>query len=203
MIASTFAGFRRHVGAALVAATFVVAVPVVEASAQSGPPQVRQQRSGQPRGDREMEQQVQRRIGAMLKERLSLTDDQLVKLEGVTMKLDRDRRAVRGEEFRLRSAMRRHLLAGDAASNDSVAPLLDRLPALERRKIDLMELEQRELAQFLSPIQRARFMALQEEIRRNMDEIRDKRSPGTPSRPGDRSPHGTPPHGTPPTSGRP
>jgi hypothetical protein len=145
-----------------------------------------------------MEQQVQRRIGAMLKQRLSLTDDQLIKLEGVTMKLERDRRAVRSEEFRLRSAMRRHLLAGDAASNDSVAPLLDRLPALERRKIDLMELEQRELAQFLSPVQRARFMALQEEIRRNMDEIRDKRPPGTPARPGER-----PPHGAPPASGRP
>ncbi len=198
MIAQTYAGFRRHIGAALAAAALVVCVPIMQASAQSGPPQARQGRSGQPRGDREMEQQVQRRIGAMLKERLSLTDDQLVKLEAVTMKLERDRRAVRGEEFRLRSAMRRHLLAGDAASNDSVAPLLDRLPALERRKIDLMELEQRELAQFLSPVQRARFMALQEEIRRNMDEIREKRTPGTPSRSGDR-----PPHSAPPTSGRP
>ena len=181
----------RYVGAAIVTVLCVAVAPGMELLAQSGPPQSRQQRGTSTRGDREMEQQVQRRIGAMLKERLSLTDEQLTQLEEVTKKLDRDRRSVRSEEYRLRSTMRAQLLAGDSASNDTIALLLERMPRLERRKIDLMEAEQKELAQFLSPLQRARYVALQDEIRRNMDEIREKREsapPGSGSR--------TPPPGT-------
>ncbi len=176
----------RAVGTAVVAVLCFAVAPGMELHAQSGPPQVRPQRSGMPsRGDREMEQQVQRRIGAMLKQRLSLTDEQLKQLEAVTQKLEGDRRSVRSEEYRLRSTMRAQLLAGDSASNDTIAMLLERMPRLERRKIELMENEQQELSQFLSPIQRARYMALQEEIRRNMDEIRQRRegSSGSGGRP--------------------
>lgn len=179
----------RRGAVAAVAALLLASVPAVDIAAQGTPPS-RQQRPGQPRGDREMEQQVQRRIGIMLKERLSLTDDQLRQLEAVTMRLERDRRAVRSDEYRSRVALRAQLLAGDSASNDSVAVLLDRLPGIERRKIDLMEAEQRELGQFLTPIQRARFMALQEEIRRGMDDIRNRRpgAPGPSRPPSDRTP---------------
>ncbi len=188
----------RAVAAALVTALCVAVTPGMDLLAQSGPPQSRQQRGTSTRGDREMEQQVQRRIGAMLKARLSLTDEQLTQLEEVTKKLDRDRRSVRSEEYRLRSTMRAQLLAGDSASNDTIALLLERMPRLERRKIELMENEQKELAQFLSPLQRARYISLQEEIRRNMDEIREKRE-GTPSSSGGRPPYGR----TPPPTGRP
>lgn len=166
----------RASASAIVAIVCFTFVPAMELLAQGGPPQGRQQRGSMPsRNDREMEQQVQRRIGAMLKERLSLTDEQLKQLEAVTQKLEHERRSVRSEEYRLRSSMRTQLLAGDSASNDTIALLLDRMPKLERRKIELMENEQKQLAAFLSPLQRARYLALQDEIRRNMDEIRDKR----------------------------
>ncbi len=180
--------------------------PLAMAAAQ-GPPQGRPDRSGTSRSgapSREIEQQLQRRIGQIMKERLELTDEQLTRLEAVTMKLERERRAVRGEEFRIRTALRAQLLSGDSASNEVVGELLDRMPRVERRRIELMETEQRELAQFLTPIQRARFMGLQEEIRRNMEQIRDRRngdgakfSPNRPdaSRPMDsrrRKPDGSP-----------
>ncbi len=164
--------------------------PMALASAQRGPPQGHPDRSGTPRTgapSREIEQQLQRRIGQIMKERLALTDEQLTQLEAVTMRLERERRAVRGEDFRIRTALRAQLLSGDSASNDVVAELLDRMPRVERRRIELMETEQRELAQFLTPIQRARFLGLQEEIRRNMEQIRERRSgdgaKGSPGRP--------------------
>ena len=170
-----------------VAAMLAAGAPLAVVEAQGGTPPGRTSRSAGGRDDRgrEIEQQLQRRIAAIMKERLELTDEQLRRLEGVTVKLEQERRRVRGEEFRLRSALRRQLLAGDSASSDSVATLLDRMPAVERRKIDLMETEQRELAQFLTPLQRARYLALQDEIRRNMDEIRDRRGS---SRSGERQP---------------
>jgi Spy/CpxP family protein refolding chaperone len=160
--------------------TLAFAWPAESMLAQGGgPPQGRSGRTSSTRGEspqqREIEQQLQRRIGAILKERLELTDDQLRQLEAVTVKLERERRAVRGEEWRIRTALRAQLLSGDSASNEVVGELLDRMPRVERRRIELMETEQRELSQFLTPIQRARYMGLQDEIRRNMEEIRERR----------------------------
>lgn len=182
----------RRVGfAALVLA--VVGAPVA-AGAQGVPPQGRPVRSASPRTDgqsRAIEQQLQHRIGQIMKERLVLTDAQLTQLEAVTMKLERERREVRGEEWRIRTALRAQLLSGDSVSNELVGELLDRMPRVERRRIELMETEQRELAAFLSPVQRARYMALQDEIRKNMDDIRQSRSPEanrSPGRPGDGRP---------------
>ena len=184
---------QRGRATSLIAFTMVFALsvaPLALASAQGGPPPGRTDRAGTPRSgapSREIEQQLQRRIGQIMKERLELTDEQLTRLEGVTRKLERERRAVRGEEFRIRTALRAQLLSGDSASNDVVSELLERMPRVERRRIELMETEQRELAQFLTPIQRARFMGLQEEIRRNMEQIRERRSSdgakGAPGRP--------------------
>jgi protein CpxP len=146
------------------------------------------------RSARLMEQQVQRRIATMMQERLQLNDEQLRQLVEVTRRFERERMQVRGEEYRLRMAMRTQLLAGDTASQERVADLLEQLPRVERRRIDLIETEQRELARFLTPVQRARYLALQEEIRRNMEQIRERR-------PGDQTP-GMPSHmrGPPPGS---
>jgi periplasmic protein CpxP/Spy len=190
-------GVRRLFTLALVAGT-VGAIPVDSASAQATPPAARTQRgtTGRTeRGTRDIDQRVQRRIAEMLKERLSLSEDQVRQLEAVTRKLDQERRQVRGEEFRLRMALRTQLTAGDSASNDSIAVLLDRMPIMERRKIDLLETEQRELAQFLTPMQRAQYIAFQEEIRRSMDQIRERRSSPGEQRP---SPGGARPGELPP-----
>jgi hypothetical protein len=53
--------------------------------------------------------------------------------------------------------------------------LLDEMPRLERRRVELMEREQRELAKFLSPVQRARYFGLQDELRRGMQELQQRR----------------------------
>lgn len=133
-------------------------------------------------GGRAMEQQVQQRIATIMKDRLQLDDEQSRQLVEVTRSFERERMQVRGQEYRLRMAMRSQLLAGDTASQERVAELLEQMPRIERRRIDLMENEQRELAKFLTPVQRARYIALQEEIRRNMEQIRERRSsqPGSP-----------------------
>jgi hypothetical protein len=42
----------------------------------------------------------------------------------------------------------------------------------ERERIDLTEAEQRDLAKFLTPVQRARYLGVQEQMRRQMDQMR-------------------------------
>ena len=68
-------------------------------------------------------------------------------------------------------ALRREMRAGDKANEAKVGELLDQMPGLERRKLDLMESEQRELAKFLSPTQRAHYFGLQDELRRGMQDV--------------------------------
>jgi len=157
--------------------------------AQSGPP--RRDSASRVSG-RAIEQELQLRIATIMQERLQLNDEQSRQLIQVTRRFERERMQVRGEDYRLRMAMRTQLLAGDTASQERVAELLEQMPRVERRRIELMENEHRELAKFLTPVQRARYIALQDEIRRNMEQIRERRS-GQPSN--------TPPHmrGPPPS----
>lgn len=163
----------------LLAALVVATAPFGGVSAQGGPPTTVTPAAGQPpesrRGGRPIEAELQHRIMGIMKERLALSDEQLTRLGEVTRKFERERMGQRGAEYRLRYSLRRELMRGDSASQDRVAELLAQLPDVERRGIDLMEREQRELAQFLTPVQRARFLALQDEIRRNMEEIRQRR----------------------------
>jgi Spy/CpxP family protein refolding chaperone len=169
---STLIGTARRVGLLVLGAlAFVTATG--DLLAQGGPPR---RDSSSRRGGRAIEQQLQQRIATIMKERMELDEAQLQQLVEVTRRFERERMQVRGEEYRMRVAMRAQLLAGDTASQERVAELLDRMPSVERRRIDLMEAEQRELAKFLTPVQRARYVALQEEIRRNMEEIRERRA---------------------------
>ena len=189
---------RRHLAsrwrAHVLALGALVAAPLLGVDAQGGPPRVAPTTGvaptgGQPpsgrRDGRAIEAELQRRIMGIMKDRLSLNDEQLDKLAEVTRRFERERFTQRGAEYRLRMSLRRELMKGDSASQDRVAELIAEMPDVQRRGIDLMEREQRELAQFLTPVQRARFIALQDEIRRNMEQIRERRdSTGSGSRGG-------------------
>jgi Spy/CpxP family protein refolding chaperone len=122
-----------------------------------------------------LERRFQERLFAVVKQRLNLTDEQATRLREVASKTEDDRRALRRDELTSRFAMRQELLAGDKANESKVADLLDEMPRLERRRVELMEREQRELAKFLSPVQRARYFGLQDELRRGMQELQQRR----------------------------
>jgi protein CpxP len=153
------------------------------------PPGGGQRGGGMPDGQRmEMERRLQERINATVRERLVLTDDQYAKLRDVASKMEDDRRALRHEEMTTRFALRQELLAGDKADEGKVAEFLERMPRYERRRLDLMEREQKELAKFLTPSQRARYIGLQDELRRSMQDLQVRRmgkdSGGAPGRAG-------------------
>ncbi|WP_411281972.1 hypothetical protein [Gemmatimonas sp.] len=161
---------RRLLAAALVAA---VGTPVM-AVAQGAPPRGydRQGTSRMPDQQRDvLEKRFKERIDAIVKQRLRLTDEQQVKLRDVASRTEESRRVLRHEEFELRTSLREEMKAGDKANESKVGELLEQVPRLERRKLDLMEAEQRELAKFLSATQRARYFGLQDELRRGMQDL--------------------------------
>ena len=126
-----------------------------------------------PRGRAQLEQRFRERFGQVLKERLSLTDAQLAQMSEVNTRLESKRRELFVEERAVRKEMRDVLKgAEDQATQDRVAQLMDRALRVQRARLDLMENEQRELSTFLTPVQRAKFMGMQEQLRRRADDMR-------------------------------
>ncbi len=165
----------------------VVAQPAASSlvTAQGGPPvramrdAAEERRDQPPRATPErraaMERRIQERINDVIRQRLALNDDQFGKLQDVSHRFEDDRRTLRNEELTTRFSLRQELLDGERINETRVGELLDKLPKFERRRVDLMEQEQRELARFLSPSQRARYFALQDELRRNMQDMQRRR----------------------------
>lgn len=156
-------------------------VPLQSAVAQSGPPQ------GQGRGERgrgssddsysrdQLEKRFQERLDSIVKFRLKLTDEQHAKLRDVASRTEEARRELRRDEYNVRMAIMKELMAGDRASEKKMGELLDQVPKLDRRRLELTEQEQKELSKFLTPIQRARYFGIQEELRRGMQEMQFRR----------------------------
>ena len=133
-------------------------------------------------GDRaQLERQLRERVGRTVQTRLQLTDAQMARLQKTSASFEGRRRALVAEERQLRMGLAAQLAAGDRADQAAVAQQIDRAIAIQRERLDLVAQEQRELAAFLTPVQRARYLDLQERLRRRIDELRrgqQRRGPG-------------------------
>jgi protein CpxP len=157
----------------VVLAALVALAAAPSLGAQQGPSR------GGPERRAEMEQRVRQQFARVVQERLALTDEQLRKLGETTRKFEERRRLLLAQERDARMGLRQELVAGDdKADQQRVARLLDQLVQVQRQRIELFEQEQRELASFMTPVQRAKFAALQEQLRKRLEERRRGRSPG-------------------------
>lgn len=158
-------GYRTTVLFSLAALTAITAPP---ASAQD-------RGRGRPQGDRaQLEQQLRQRLASVVRERLGLNDEQMRRLSEVNQKYDTLRRDLIRREFALRRGLRHQLMEAGTASDDSVARLLNEQLRIQRARVDLLEAEQRDLAQFLTPVQRARYLGIQEQMRRQVEQLRGR-----------------------------
>lgn len=138
----------------------------------------------------DMDRRIQERMGQMLKQTLRLSDAQVRQMQEVNVRFAPRRMELFRDERGVREAMRREMADRDADGSPELARLIDRAIELQRARVSLLEEEQRALAQFLSPMQRARYMAFEEELQRRADEMR-RQSEG-------RGPGGMPGRGGPP-----
>ena len=124
----------------------------------------------------ELERRFRERTAQVVRRRLELNDDQMAKLQASNQQFDQQRMALVAEERQTRQALRAELMAGNGANQQKVNGLLDQLLRLQRRRLDIVDNEQRELAKFLTPVQRAKYFGLQNEMRKRMQELRDRRA---------------------------
>jgi periplasmic protein CpxP/Spy len=161
---------------AMVASGTTASLAIAQVAAPLSGAQVGPDRSPNKRGG--FNRPLDDRINAVIRKRLQLTDEQFTRLRAVARRMENERRMLRIDEGSTRASLRRELLAGEDANDSTVAAMLDRLPSIDRRRIDLMEREQSELAKFLSPVQRAKYIGLQDELRRSMEELQYRRANG-------------------------
>ncbi len=156
------------------------AVVIASAAVSRLDAQVRPGAPGDTAGPRRamLEQRFRERTAELVRRRLQLNDDQMARLKAANQQLERQRVALVTEERQARMALRSELMSGEAANQQKVSGLLDQLMRLQRQRLDLVEAEQRELAKFLTPVQRAKYLGLQIQLRQRMVELRDRAGPG-------------------------
>jgi hypothetical protein len=131
-------------------------------------------------GRQRMEQQLRQQVWQITRERVGLTDEQMSRLETTAQRFDARRRALAQDERAQRQILRSELTAPTGGDQERVGAALDRVLQLQRDRLDLQAEEQHELATFMTPVQRARFTALQEQLRRRAAAMRAKRTDAAP-----------------------
>ncbi len=144
---------------------------------------------GAPNRSADMQERVRQRFVRLLRERVGLSDEQLRRFAPVSRSFEARRQTLFREERAARQTLRRELSV-ESADQARVAAQIDQLFALQRRRLNLAAEEQRELATFMTPVQRARYLALQELLRRRAEELRRRRGDALPRGGGRRGPPG-------------
>lgn len=128
-----------------------------------------------PGGRQALEQRFRERFAAVVKERVVLSAKQMDQLTEVNGRFETRRRELFMQERSVRRDLRDVLKPGtseDQATQERVDRLLQQALKLQRQRIDLLEEEDRALNAFMTPVQRARYFGMQEQMRRRVEEFR-------------------------------
>ena len=161
---------------------FTAALISLAISAQAGA-----QGGNPPQSRPVLEQRLRERVAAITRERLQLDDAQMAKLQAVNARLAPQLAAVAAQERQTRQQLRAQLMLASPDQN-VVGTLLDSILRLQKQRIALLESEQKDLSAFLTPVQRAKYMALQAQIRRRAEELRGQNARGPRRRAGNPPP---------------
>jgi Spy/CpxP family protein refolding chaperone len=132
------------------------------------------------RGDRmppdraQLDRRLREGLANVVQRQLGLNDDQLRQLSEVNQRYETRRRELVRRERETRMAMRRELMGQAAPNEDRVAQLLQESSRIQRERFELIDAEQNDLARFLTPSQRAKYLGIQEQMRRRIEEMRDR-----------------------------
>jgi hypothetical protein len=124
----------------------------------------------------QLEARLRQGLWRVTKQRVGLDDAQMSRLTQTSQRFEARRRALAVDERQQRQTLRAEILAGNGANQDRVAEALDRLLALQRQRVDLQIEEQHEFSAFMTPLQRAKYAALQEQVRRRVENLKRQRA---------------------------
>jgi periplasmic protein CpxP/Spy len=124
-----------------------------------------------------LEQQFRQRSAKVAQQKLGLTDAQLAQLEQTSARYSPQLNQLLAQERETRRQLRLEMSAGNKANQQHVSALLDSSISFQKQRIAIVESEQKDLARFLTPTQRAGYIALQAQIRRRAQELARGKAP--------------------------
>jgi hypothetical protein len=139
------------------------------------PLRAQNQDPGEPERAGQLRQQVEGRFGERVKERLQLSDDQMIRLRGTARTYGARRRELAERERGIREALAEQLRPGAAANQDSVSRLTDALVGIRDAHAHALRDENREMSEYLPPVQRSQLFVMRERLVRRAREIREER----------------------------
>ena len=126
-----------------------------------------------------LEQRFREQSAKVAQQRLGLTDAQLAQLSQSNARFAPQQNQLVVQERETRRQLRVEMTAGNQANQQHVSALLDDAMRLQKQRIALVEAEQKDLARFLTPVQRAGYLSLQAQVRRRAQELaRDNATQG-------------------------
>ena len=129
---------------------------------------------------RQLLQQVIERLLDNGRVQAGLTDEQFGRYREIARRSIANRNLIQSRERVLWRALEGQMRPGVAANEDSATALIDSLVVVPERLVDLMQLEQREYAEFLTPVQRAQLMLTHRRFQNNIQQILQRRLPNRP-----------------------
>jgi Spy/CpxP family protein refolding chaperone len=93
------------------------------------------------------------------------------RLMPINQRFETQRRAIQRQERETRLGLREAMRDSTNADQGRITSYLDKLVDLQRQRVELVAQEQRDLAAFMTPLQRARYTALQEQVRRRIEQM--------------------------------
>jgi hypothetical protein len=119
---------------------------------------------------------------------LGLNDQQMRTLNQTNQRYERQRNDLLKSERETRQSLRAAMVdTGAARDQTKIAGYIDQLALAQHKQADLQDAEQKELSTFLTPLQRAQYLGLKEQLDRKILQLRQQ-NPGPVSAKNDSTP---------------
>ena len=117
-----------------------------------------------------LEQQLRERTAGLLQKRLGLSASQMDRLEQSNRKFAPQLARLASQERDTRRQLRNEMQSA-TPNQQLVNDLLNTSLQLQHQRLDVVDAEQKELSGFLTPVQRAGYLAFQIQLRRRADQL--------------------------------
>jgi hypothetical protein len=119
---------------------------------------------------------IQQRFTQRVATELKLQEKQLAELRATSAKYAERRAELTRRSEELRTSLRRELRPGVAANDDSVEQVVRELTELQVQRAQVQQAELEELSGFLTPVQRARYLVMQQRLRQLIERAAERRA---------------------------
>lgn len=124
-----------------------------------------------------LQRQIRQEFTRAVRTQVGLTDDQMRKLAPINQKYVVQRQALARQERDARMALRAELMK-EEPDQVKVADYSAQLQAIPHKRLDMNDAEAKELSTIMTPVQLAKFRALEERVQRQMNAMRGRRGDG-------------------------